>query len=263
MSTHGQPGGGVSRHGVNVAVRGVRKSFKNVEVLKGIDLEVEAGEIFVLMGPSGSGKTVLLRQMMGLDRPDAGEVRVGGHPVLAEDFRDRVRMGMVFQSGALLNSLTVAENVGLFLREHRLQPPDAIARVVAEKLELVGLKGTEDKLPAELSGGMRKRAAIARVLVMEPQVILYDEPTSELDPLRTATIGREVLRLNQRLGVTSVVVTHDRDLAFGIARRIAFMHEGVIRVLGTPEQLRASPDPIVRDFLTIDFEATRSNDELP
>ncbi len=244
--------------GVGVEVHGVRKSFKGVEVLKGIDLRVAAGEIFVLMGPSGSGKTVLLRQIMGLDHPDAGEVRVGGQPVHGENFHDRVRMGMVFQSGALLSSLTVGENVGLYLTEHRLQPPEVIARVVAEKLELVGLKGTGEMLPTELSGGMRKRAAIARTLVMEPQIILYDEPTSELDPLRSVTIGREILALNRRLGVTSLVVTHDRDLACGIAAQVAFMVDGLIRFLGTPTELRASTDPVVRDFLTIDFDQTSS-----
>lgn len=247
-----------SSHGVRVEVRGLRKSFRGLDVLKGIDLTVEAGEIFVLMGPSGGGKTVLMRQIMGLDRPDAGEVRVGGQSVQAEDFRDRVRMAMVFQSAALLNSLTVAENVGLFLSEHRLQPPHVIARIVSEKLELVGLKGAEEKLPSELSGGMRKRAAIARALVMEPQVLLYDEPTSELDPLRSVTIGREIHGLNRRLGVTSIVVTHDRDLACGIAHRVAFMYEGLVRFLGTPAELRACADPVVREFLTVDFDSAPS-----
>ncbi|MCC6234594.1 MAG: ATP-binding cassette domain-containing protein [Verrucomicrobiales bacterium] len=243
--------------GVTVDVVGVRKSFRGVEVLRGIDLHVKRGEVFVLMGPSGSGKTVLLRQIMGLDRPDAGEVRVEGVPVHDEGARDRVRMAMVFQSAALLNSLTVAENVGLYLSEHRRQPADVIARIVREKLDLVGLQGTEDKMPSELSGGMKKRVAIARALVMEPQLIVYDEPTSELDPLRSVTIGREILALNHRLGVTSVVVTHDRDLACGVANRIAFMAEGQVRFLGTPTELRASSDPLIREFLTIDFDENR------
>ena len=249
--------------GVRVEARGVRKSFKGVQILKGIDLDIAAGEIFVLMGPSGGGKTVLLRQIMGLDVPDAGEVRVGGHPVQGEDFRDKIRMGMVFQSAALLNSLTVAENVGLYLSEHRLQPAHVIARIVTEKLELVGLKGAEDKLPGELSGGMRKRAAIARALVMEPQILLYDEPTSELDPMRSVTIGREILGLNRRLGVTSIVVTHDRDLACGIADRVAFMYDSLVRFLGTPAELRACTDPIVQSFLTIDFDAQSPAIEPP
>lgn len=249
--------------GVRVEVRGVRKSFKGTEVLRGIDLEVEPGEVFVMMGPSGSGKTVLLRQIIGLDRPDSGEVRVEGHSVHADGFADRVRVAMVFQSAALLNSLSVSENVGLYLSEHRLQPPPVIARIVAEKLNLVGLKGAEDKLPSELSGGMRKRVAMARALVMEPQLILYDEPTSELDPLRAATIGREILALNQRLGVTSIIVTHDRDLAFGVADRIAFLAEGQVRFVGSAEALRESGDALIQDFLTIDFDANRPDTETP
>lgn len=245
--------------GVRVELRGLRKSFKGTEVLRGVDLDVAAGEIFVLMGPSGGGKTVLLRQIIGLDLPDAGQVLVDGRPVTGEQVGGRVRMAMVFQSAALLNSLSVAENVGLYLSEHRLQPPHVIARIVAEKLDLVGLKGAEDKLPSELSGGMKKRVAIARALVTEPQLILFDEPTSELDPLRSVTIGREILGLNQRLGVTTIVVTHDRDLACGIADRVGFMHDGVVRFVGTPAELRASTDDTIRDFLTIDFDANRSS----
>ncbi len=249
--------------GVRVEVRGIRKAFKGVEVLKGIDLQVDAGEIFVLMGPSGGGKTVLLRQIMGLDMPDGGDVMIDGQDVHREGFRDRVRMGMVFQSGALLNSLTVAENVGLYLSEHRLQSAHVISRIVAEKLELVGLKDAGDKLPGELSGGMRKRAAIARALVMEPQILLYDEPTSELDPLRSVTIGREIRALNQRLGVTSILVTHDRDLACGIANRIAFMHDGKVIFIGTPAALKACTEPVVRSFLTIDFDSSAPVIEPP
>lgn len=254
-----------AHQGVRVEIRGVRKSFKGMEVLRGIDLTIEPGEVFVLMGPSGSGKTVLLRQIIGLDRPEAGEVLVAGVPVHDDGSAERVRMAMVFQSAALLNSLTVADNVGLYLSEHRLHPPEVIDRIVADKLDLVGLKGAEDKMPSELSGGMRKRVAIARALVMEPQLILYDEPTSELDPLRSVTIGREILSLNRRLGVTSIVVTHDRDLACGVAHRIAFMTDGRIRFVGTPEELRRNEDPDVRRFLTIDFDANHdlSPEETP
>ncbi len=244
--------------GVRVDVRGVRKSFQAVEVLKGIDLSVAAGEIFVLMGPSGGGKTVLMRQIIGLDRPDAGEVQVDGLSVADPALRERVRMAMVFQSAALLNSLTVGENVGLYLTEHRTHAAHVIARIVAEKLELVGLQGAEGKMPAELSGGMKKRVAIARALVADPQLILYDEPTSELDPLRSVTIGREILALNRRLGVTSIIVTHDRDLALGIGQRLAFLYEGTLRFLGTPDEIRASQDPVVRRFLYADFTSTAS-----
>ena len=163
------------------------------------------------------------------------------------------RMAMVFQSGALLNSLTVGENVGLYLSEHRLHPPETIARIVTEKLALVGLKGIENTLPSDLSGGMKKRVSIARALVIEPQLILYDEPTSELDPLIAVTIGAEILRLNQRIHVTSIVVTHDRDLAFGIADRIALMNEGELIALGPPDQIKANSHPLVQRFLQADF----------
>jgi phospholipid/cholesterol/gamma-HCH transport system ATP-binding protein len=244
--------------GVSVTVRGLRRSYGAHEVLKGIDLEVRPGEIFVLMGPSGSGKSVLLRHIIGLEPPDAGEIMVNGQSVHDSDVASRYRMAMVFQSGALLNSLTVGENVGLYLREHRLRSPAEIARVVAEKLEVVGLKGTEAKLPAELSGGMKKRAAIARALVIEPELILYDEPTSELDPLSAIVIGDEILNLNRRVGVTSLVVSHDRDLAFGIAHRLAVIHEGQIVALGTPDEVRRSSHPIIKEFLHADFKRERT-----
>jgi phospholipid/cholesterol/gamma-HCH transport system ATP-binding protein len=195
-----------NHHGVSVQVRGLRRSFGKQAVLKGIDLDVRAGEIFVLMGPSGSGKSVLLRHIIGLEAPDAGEILVGGESIQTSGVMDKFRMAMVFQSGALFNSLTVGENVGLYLSEHRLQPPAEIARIVSEKLTVVGLKGTEEKYPNELSGGMKKRVAMARALVIEPQLILYDEPTSELDPISAVVIGEEILALNQRIGVTSLVV---------------------------------------------------------
>lgn len=210
-----------NHHGVSVQVRGIRRSYGKQEVLKGIDLEVRPGEIFVIMGASGSGKSVLLRHIIGLETPDAGEILVNGESVHSSDVAGKYRMALVFQSGALLNSLTVGENVGLYLSEHRLKTPDEIRKIVLDKLEVVGLKGTEDKLPGELSGGMRKRAAIARALVIEPELILYDEPTSELDPVSAVVIGEEIHQLNKRIGVTSLVVSHDRDLAFGIADRIA------------------------------------------
>ena len=239
--------------GVAVQVRGLRKSFYGQPVLQGIDLQVAPGEIFVIMGPSGSGKTVLLKHIIGLEEPDAGEILIDGQPAPAGALMDRYRMAMVFQSGALLNSLTVGENVGLYLSEHQLRTEAEIARIVAEKLELVGLKGLELRFPNELSGGMKKRVAIARALVMEPQLILYDEPTSELDPLMAVTVAEEILELRDRIHVTSIAVTHDRDLAFGIADHIAIIDGGRILAVGTPDAIRASHEPLIQKFLTIEF----------
>lgn len=240
--------------GVGLRVSGLRKGFHGEEVLRGIDFEVTPGEIFVIMGPSGSGKTVLLKHLIGLEAPDAGEILINGESIQSSEIAAKYRLAMVFQSGALLNSLTVGENVGLYLSEHHLRPPEEIERIVAEKLETVGLKDTAEKMPSQLSGGMIKRAAIARALVIEPQLILYDEPTSELDPLSAVVIGREILKLKQRIQVTSLVVTHDRDLAFGIADRIAVISEGRILTIGTPEEIRQFNDPALQKFLHADFQ---------
>jgi phospholipid/cholesterol/gamma-HCH transport system ATP-binding protein len=243
-----------NHQGVGVLVRGLRKSYDGQEVLRGLDFEVQAGEIFVIMGPSGSGKTVLLKHLIGLEEPDAGEILIEGQPIQSPEVMSQYRMAMVFQSGALLNSLTVGENVGLYLAEHRLQPPEEIARIVAEKLEVVGLKGTEEKMPSDLSGGMKKRVAIARALVIDPQLILYDEPTSELDPLSAVVIAEEILHLQDRIGVTSLVVSHDRDLAFGVADRIAVINQGRILTIGTPDEVKQHTDPLVQQFLHADFK---------
>lgn len=239
---------------VRVEVRSLRKSFGDHEVLHGVSFTVERGEIFALMGPSGSGKSVLLKHIIGLEPPDEGDILIDGRSIRGEGVMDTFRMAMVFQSGALLNSLTVGENVGLYLAEHELKPPAEIERIVAEKLDVVGLKGTEHKMPAELSGGMKKRVALARALIIEPQLILYDEPTSELDPLISITIGQEILTLRDRTHATSIVVTHDRDLAFGIADRIALIAEGEILLIGTPDEVRRSTHPLVQRFITADFK---------
>jgi phospholipid/cholesterol/gamma-HCH transport system ATP-binding protein len=239
--------------GISVQVRGLRKSFNHLEVLKGVDFDVKPGEIFVLMGPSGSGKSVLLRHVIGLEEPDAGEILIEGQPVQSSDVMDRYRLAMVFQSGALLNSLTVGENVGLYLAEHHLKPADEIARTVTEALELVGLKDVEGKMPNELSGGMKKRVAIARALVIEPQLVLYDEPTSELDPLSSVLVAEEIVKLNERIHVTSLVVSHDRDLAFGVADRIAVINDGKILTSGTPDEVKHNPNPLVQEFLSAHF----------
>jgi phospholipid/cholesterol/gamma-HCH transport system ATP-binding protein len=240
--------------GVSLVVRGLHKSFGAQKVLDGIDFEVRPGEIFVIMGPSGSGKSVLLKHLIGLEAPDAGEILINGESIGTPEIAAKYRMALVFQSGALLNSLTVGENVGLYLTEHRLKPPAEIEKIVSEKLEDVGLKDTLDKMPSELSGGMKKRVAIARALVIEPQMILYDEPTSELDPLSSVVIGNEILNLKRRIGVTSLVVSHDRDLAFGVADRIAVIAEGKILTIGTPEEVKNFNNPLVQNFLHADFK---------
>ncbi len=241
------------QQGVRVTVRGLRRSFDGHPVLKGLSFEVQRGEVFVVMGPSGSGKSVLLKHIIGLETPDDGEILIEGESIQSPGVMDKYRMAMVFQSGALFNSLTVGENVGLYLSEHQLKPTDEIARIVKEKLEIVGLKGQEDRSPSDLSGGMKKRVAIARALVVEPQLILYDEPTSELDPVIAVTMGEEILKLNRRIRVTSIVVSHDRDLAFGIADRIALMNDGQILAVGAPEEVKNNPHPRIQEFLTATF----------
>ena len=174
--------------GVRLDVSGLNRSFDGRPVLKDVQLQVEPGEIFVIMGPSGSGKSVLLKHLIGLECPDSGEILVEGKNICDPKIREQVRMAMVFQSGALLSSLTVGENVGLYLTEHKLMPPEEIRAVVKKNLALVGLKDVEDQYPSELSGGMKKRVAIARSLIIEPQLIFYDEPTSELDPLMATVV---------------------------------------------------------------------------
>jgi len=240
--------------GVSLQVRGLRKSFDGQAVLNGIDFEVRPGEMFVIMGPSGSGKSVLLKHLIGLESPDAGEILINGESIQSPETAGKYRLAMVFQSGALLNSLTVGENVGLYLSEHRLKPAEEVTRIVEEKLEDVGLKGTEDKMPSELSGGMKKRVAIARALVIEPQLILYDEPTSELDPLSSVVIAEQMLDLQRRIHVTSLVVSHDRTFAFGVADRIAVINEGRILTIGAPDEVKRCNDLLVQDFLHADFK---------
>jgi phospholipid/cholesterol/gamma-HCH transport system ATP-binding protein len=241
-------------NGVSLQVRGLHKSFDGQEVLRGIDFTVQPGEIFVIMGPSGGGKSVLLKHLIALEVPDAGEILINGESIQTPEIAAKYRMALVFQSGALLNSLTVGENVGLYLTEHRLKSPVEIDRIVKEKLQDVGLLDAVNKMPGDLSGGMKKRAAMARALVIEPQLILYDEPTSELDPLSSVVIGQEIWKLNQRTGVTSIVVTHDRELAFGVATRIAMMFEGRIVTIGTPEEIKKIDNATVQNFLHADFK---------
>lgn len=234
---------------VSVEARDLRKNFGKLEVLKGVNFKVNPGEVFVIMGPSGGGKSVLLRHIIGLTEPDSGEILIQGEPVTAPGLRDKYRMAMVFQSAALLTSLTVGENVALFLTEHGVKNPKEIADIVAQKLEAVGLKGIQDRMPSELSGGMQKRVAIARALVMEPHLFLFDEPTAELDPPMSMTIDQEIQNLKKRTHATSIIVTHDRGLAFSVADRIAMFLNGQIIFVGTPEEVRRQSDPRIQDFI--------------
>ena len=237
-----------------IRCRALEKAFHDKHVLRGLSLDVLAGETLVLLGGSGSGKSVLLKHMNGLLRPDRGEVEVEGTPLgpLDEEGLVPVRrhVSMLFQQGALFDSLTIAENVAYPLREHRLAPPEEIPARVREALAMVDLAGSEPLMPAELSGGMRKRAALARALVLQPRALLYDEPTTGLDPVVAAKINHLIRDLRRRLGLTSVVVTHDLGSAFLVADRIAFLHEGRIRFSGSPEEARASRDPFLHEFLT-------------
>ncbi len=234
---------------VGVSIECLSKSFGRFPVLKNITFSVAPGEIFVLMGPSGSGKSVLLKHLVGLEKPTAGRVTVDGRDASSEATREQVRMALVFQSGALFNSLSVYDNLALYPREHQIADEAAIREKVMRALQILSLEGTAHKFPAELSGGMKKRVAIARGLVMEPQLMLYDEPTSELDPVMSATISEIIATLKNEYHVTSIVVSHDRELALGIADRVGILMGGELVSLGTPAELRAPKDPRVAEFL--------------
>jgi len=234
---------------VGVCVEGLSKSFGTHEVLRNVSLNVEPGEIFVLMGPSGSGKSVLLKHIVGLEAPSAGRVTVDGLDAADPATRRAVHMALVFQAGALFNSLSVYDNLALYLREHRLGTETQIRDKVRHALQILSLENAEKKSPAELSGGMKKRVAIARALVMEPQLMLYDEPTSELDPIMSATISEIIATLKTQTRVTTIVVSHDRDLALGIADRVGILMQGELLTIATPAELRRSTDPRITDFL--------------
>jgi phospholipid/cholesterol/gamma-HCH transport system ATP-binding protein len=241
------------QHGVAVALAGVRKRYGAQEVLAGVDLDVRPGELLAIVGQSGQGKSVLLRQIIGLERPDAGRIEVGGIPLeryLALAPAEKpFRIAMVFQGAALLASLTVADNVALRLREHQQAPPAEIAGRVRHALEQVELTGAEDKLPGDLSGGMRKRAAIARALAIDPELILYDEPTADLDPLLTEQIGELIARIRHAHGSTQIVVTHNLGLARSIADRVAVLDQGRIVDCTRADALAASHHPLTRELL--------------
>lgn len=234
---------------VGVSIEGLSKKFGSLAVLKNITFSVEPGEIFVLMGPSGSGKSVLLKHIVGLEQPTSGRVLVDGRDASREDTREHVHMALVFQAGALFNSLSVYDNLALYPREHQVANEAGIRDKVMRALQILSLEGTAQKSPSELSGGMKKRVAIARALVMEPQLMLYDEPTSELDPVMSATISEIIATLKDEYHVTTIVVSHDRELALGIADRVGILMGGELVSLGTPAELRTPRDPRVAEFL--------------
>ncbi|MAG34424.1 MAG: ABC transporter ATP-binding protein [Deltaproteobacteria bacterium] len=244
-----------------IELSGVVKTFGDNHVLRGVDLEIRRGEIFTLLGGSGTGKSVMLKHMVGLLRPDEGSIRIDGRDVVGYAERDwvevRKRVAYVFQGAALFDSLSVKENIAYGLREHLSLSEQGISERVAECLSAVGLGGIELRMPAELSGGMRKRVGVARGIALEPEAILYDEPTTGLDPANARRIGELIVALRARLDVTSVVVTHDLDLCFSISDRVALLGAGCLLAIGTPEEIRASDLPEVREFLTGDLDADK------
>lgn len=236
-----------------VEFEGVHKAYGSKQVLRGANLSVFRGEVMVILGGSGSGKSVTLRHMLGLEAPDAGRVIVEEEDItdLPEEelYRVRKKFGMLFQSGALFDSMTVFENIAFPLREHTDMSEQEIERAVREKLELVNLPGTESLMPVDLSGGMRKRVGLARSIVLDPKMILYDEPTTGLDPITAQKINELIIDLQSKLNVTSVVVTHDIQSAFSVGDRIAFLNHGVFEWVGSMEAARDADDAGLRDFL--------------
>lgn len=240
-----------------IEVRDLWKSFNGNQVLKGVNLQIMPGTTEVVLGGSGSGKTVLMKHIMGLFKPDHGQVIVDGEDITSMDrqqlSRFRTRMGMVFQSSALFDSLTVFDNVAFALREHTNLSEKEIEARVKEKLAVVELFGVEQKFPAELSGGMRKRVALARAIVREPKIVLYDEPTTGLDPLTTESVDEMIIGARQKLGVTSMVISHDIGSAFHVADHIAMLHDGRIVEDGPPEKVRNTQEPHTQHFLATWF----------
>ena len=236
-----------------IVVRGLQKSLGAQHILRGVDLTIHKGETLMLIGPSGEGKTVLMKHFIGLMRPDSGEVSVDGVKVNELRERDmapiRKKIGMLFQGAALFDSMTVEGNVAFPLQEAGVRDREEIRRRVHEALEIVDLSEHKEKLPVNLSGGMRKRCGIARAIVARAECILYDEPNSGLDPIVADVIDQMIMRLQKRYGITSVVVSHDMKSVFKIATRVAFLKRGVIHFLGTPEELRTCTDAEVQDFI--------------
>jgi phospholipid/cholesterol/gamma-HCH transport system ATP-binding protein len=234
-------------------MRGIKKSFGDQVVLRGVDLDIRRGEVLVLLGGSGGGKSVLMKHIVGLLQPDEGTVTLEGKVISDLSERDlswaRKKISMMFQSGALFDSMTVAENVAFPMQEAGLRDRDELSRRVSEALKIVHLEGQEDKMPAALSGGMRKRVALARAVVEEPCCVLYDEPHAGLDPVTGDSIDRLIKDLANEHGITNVVITHEMRSAFRIADRLIFMKDGLVYWEGTPDELKDSKDPILVNFV--------------
>lgn len=240
-----------------ITLENVHKTLGTKHVLRGVNLAIRAGETMVIVGSSGTGKSVSLKHMVGLMRPDEGRVLVDGADLTHANREQlallRRKFGVLFQSGALINWMTVGENVALPLQEHSDLSAEEIDQRVREKLEWVGLTDYRHLRPAEISGGMKKRAGLARAIIHEPQIILYDEPTSGLDPVLSRHIDQLIRNLQRRLGVTSVVVTHDLHSAFTVGDRVAMLYEGQVAAVGTPDEFRKHPHPFVQSFINAQF----------
>ena len=236
-----------------IEIKDLHKSFNNFQVLQGLDLGIKRGETITILGGSGTGKSVLLKLIAGLGKPNQGEIRIDKRDIvpLKEDELVPIRrkIGMLFQGAALFDSLSAGENVAYPIREHFRIPEEEIQGIVREKLRLVGLEGVEEKMPAELSGGMKKRVGLARAIAIDPEIILYDEPTTGLDPANTQRINQLIVELQKILKVTSIVVTHDLDSAYMVTDRLALLHRGQIVMVGTKEEFETSEIQEVQDFI--------------
>ncbi len=236
-----------------VAVRGLTKQIGRQEILRGVDLNVATGETLAIIGRSGGGKSVLLKHLIGLMRPDQGEIWIDGQNIIGLSERQlaaiRRKVGILFQGSALFDSMTVEENIAFPLREAGERDPKMLRQKIGEMLEVIELDGQQKKMPVNLSGGMKKRVGLARAIINRPACILYDEPTAGLDPVVSDSINHLIRRLQKRFQVTSVVVTHDMKSAFHVADQIAYLHQGRVYFLGTPEEIQRSDDPLIQDFL--------------
>jgi len=236
-----------------IEIKNVHRNFGESEVLRGVDLTIQKGETMVVIGRSGCGKSVLLKHIIGLLKPDQGKILVDGEDITSYNEGQlnklRQKFGMLFQAAALFDSMTVDENVGLGLREHTILPEAKIKEKVTETLKLVGLSRIEEKKPAQLSGGMKKRVGLARAIAMDPEYVLYDEPTTGVDPIMGDVINELIVNLRNTLSITSIAVTHDIVSAYKIADRIAMLYDGRIIFIGTPEETKNTDHPVVRQFI--------------